>query len=107
MTALPKGSSDQPVGHELDNEIVNTARFETATETLMSYVGYLTTKIHEEEALSSPNTAKIEALREEKQEVLSERRSIRPDNEKLIAKAIYVYAPIMKALYTNGQGVSA
>ncbi|MBX9690971.1 MAG: hypothetical protein K2Z81_01205, partial [Cyanobacteria bacterium] len=63
-------------------------------------------QILDEEKRSSPNLARIEALREQKEIVLQERRSIRPDNDRMIARAIYVYAPIMKALYTNGQDVS-
>jgi hypothetical protein len=51
-----------------------------------------------EEDRTNPNQAKIKALRSQKNVVLDERRAITPDNEELIAKAIYVYAPIMKAL---------
>jgi hypothetical protein len=65
---------------------------------MMSYIGYLNTEIMKEEDRTNPNQAKIKALRSQKNVVLDERRAITPDNEELIAKAIYVYAPIMKAL---------
>lgn len=104
-TALTKSNSDQPV--EPETETMKIARLETATETMMAYVGYLTTQILKEERQPTPNQLKIDALREQKQVVLSERKAIKPDDDKLIAKAIYVYAPIMKALYTNGQDISA
>lgn len=103
MTALPKGNPDQPAESETETESMKIARLETATETLMAYIGYLNTQIFNEEKLTNPNKAKIQALEEQIQVVLSERSAIRPDNEKLIARAIYVYAPIMKALYANGQ----
>ena len=40
----------------------------------------------------------MENLAVQKNAVLDERRAITPDNLELIAKALYVYAPIMKAL---------
>ena len=42
---------------------------------------------------------KIEAMQEQMDAVSKERKAITPSNKKLIARAIYVYAPIMKALY--------
>ncbi|CAN5564237.1 hypothetical protein BH10CYA1_BH10CYA1_59780 [soil metagenome] len=100
-TAIPNRDLEPPVETEIETETVKIARLETATETMMAYAGYLNTQIFIEEKTSSPNQAKIQALREEKEAVLLERRTMRPENEKLIARAIYVYAPIMKALHAN------
>jgi hypothetical protein len=95
-TAVRKQPPGLPDPHDtLTGQIV---RLETATETMMSYIGYLNTEIMKEEDRTNPNQAKIKALRSQKNVVLDERRAITPDNEELIAKAIYVYAPIMKAL---------
>lgn len=107
MTALPKSSQDRPLEPEAETETMKIARLETATETMMAYIGYLNTQIFNEEKLTNPNQAKIEALEEQIQVVQSERNAIRPGNEKLIARAIYVYAPIMKALYANGRQIQA
>lgn len=102
-TAIPdRDLPVEPPGEpEIETETMKIARLETATETLMAYVGYLSTQIFYEEKTSSPNQAKIQAIREEKEAVLRERKAMRPDNESLIARAIYVYAPIMKALHSN------
>jgi hypothetical protein len=95
-TAVREQPPSLPDPHDtLTGQIV---RLETATETMMSYIGYLNTEIMKEEDRTNPNQAKIKALRSQKNVVLDERRAITPDNEELIAKAIYVYAPIMKAL---------
>jgi len=94
---------NQPVEPELDTETMKIARLETATETIMAYVGSLTNQMIDEENLPNPNKAKLAALREQKKALLHERRSIRTEDERLIAKAIYVYAPIMKALHANRQ----
>lgn len=65
----------------------------------MAYIGYLNTEIMKEEDEPKPNQAKLKALRIQKNAVLDERQAITPVNEDLISKAVYVYAPIMKALY--------
>ena len=83
-------------------ETAKIVRLETATETIMAYVGYLTNEILAEEDQEQPNSQRIRALRDQKQVLLSERKAIAPDDETLIAKALYVYAPIMKALDKNG-----
>ena len=74
-------------------------RLEVATETMMSYVGHLNTAIMQEEEQAKPNLAKIQALQDEMDKVSKEHREIMPDDEKLIAKGIYVYGRIMKAFY--------
>jgi hypothetical protein len=51
-----------------------------------------------EEDKAKPNLLKIQALQDQMDAVSKERKAITPSNEKLIARAIYVYAPIMKAL---------
>jgi len=73
-------------------------RLETATETMMSYIGYLNTEIMKEEEMPKPNQSRIQALEEQMQAVSRERHAITPEDQKLIAKALYIYAPIMKAL---------
>lgn len=82
-----------------DTETARIVRLETATETMMAYIGYLNTEIMKEEDEPKPNQAKLKALRIQKNAVLDERQAITPVNEDLISKAVYVYAPIMKALY--------
>jgi len=95
-TALKKNQPEKPdLPSLMDDEII---RLEVATETMMAYIGYLNTKIMAEEEQPKPNRAKITALQEQMDTVSKERKAITPSNEKLIARAIYVYAPIMKAL---------
>ncbi|CAN5607303.1 hypothetical protein BH11CYA1_BH11CYA1_18310 [soil metagenome] len=96
-TALRKQDSVFPDPHETETSKI--VMLETATETMMAYIGYLNTEIMKEEDAAQPNQSKVKALQEQMDIVSKERKSIRPDHEKLIAKAIYVYAPIMKALY--------
>jgi len=98
-TALRKEEQELPDYRDtLTHKIV---QLETATETMMAYVGYLNTEIMKEQEQQKPNQARIDALEEQMQTVLKERHAILPEDEKLIAKAIYVYAPIMKALYKS------
>lgn len=75
------------------------ARLESATETMAAYIGYLNTQIMKEEDQPSPNLLKIKALQTQLDAVADEQDQITSDNHDLIAKALYVYAPIMKALY--------
>ena len=82
-----------------DTETAAIVRLETATETMMAYIGYLNTEIMKEEDKDKPNLLKIQALQDQMDAVSKERKAITPSNEKLIARSIYVYAPIMKALY--------
>lgn len=74
-------------------------QLETATETMMAYIGYLNTQISQEEAKQTPNQNRIKALDEQMQQISKERREITSENARLIARALYVYAPIMKAIY--------
>ncbi len=97
-TALPKEDNYSIDPHEtLTGKIV---QLETATETMMAYIGYLSTQILNEEVQPVPNQNRIKALEEQMRTISKERREIMPDNGRLIAKALYVYAPIMKALYS-------
>lgn len=98
-TVLRKDEQELPDYRETETHQI--VRLEVATETMMAYVGYLNTEIMKEQELPSPNQSKIDALEEQLQTVLKERHAILPDDEKLIAKAIYIYAPIMKALYKS------
>lgn len=96
-TRLRKEEPTLPDPH--DTETARIVRLETATETMMAYIGYLNTEIMKEEDEPKPNQAKLKALSIQKNAVLDERQAITPVNEDLISKAVYVYAPIMKALY--------
>ena len=94
-TAARKQEPDPPVPY--DTETGQIVRLELATETMMEYIGYLNTEIMKEEDQPKPNQAKIQALEEQMQAVSKERKAIASD-ERLITKALYVYAPIVKAL---------
>lgn len=96
-TALQKQDPIFPEPHETETSKI--VMLETATETMMAYIGYLNTEIMKEEDQPKPNQAKIQALQDQMDVVSKERKAITPSNEKLIARALYVYAPIMKALY--------
>ncbi len=74
------------------------AIFQTATETMACYIGYLRNQIREESKQSVPNEDRIRALDEQCWSVVRERKAITLDNEALIRKALYVYAPFLKAL---------
>lgn len=89
----PGPESSQP-----DHRDTATAvEIERATETMMAYVGHLNTEIMKEEALENPNKEKIDAMQLQLDLVFKERKAIITDR-KLVSKALYVYAPIMKAL---------
>ena len=99
-TAVRKKKPPPRDPHE--TETGQIVRLEVATETMAAYIGYLNTqRMKEEEDQPKPNQAKIKALREQQLHVVRERKEITPDNEELIAKALYIYAPIMKALYAG------
>ncbi len=91
-TPLPK--KVQPA-HEFVDEV---SRYETAAETMAAYIGYLTNQIIREEDKEQPNSHRIRALREEKDIVVRERHEMTPETESLILKALYIYAPFIKAL---------
>ena len=98
-TALRKEDSEFPDPHETETSKI--VMLETATETMMAYIGYLNTEIHKEEDRLKPNLVKIKALQGQKNMVLDERQAIGSESHDLIAKAVYVYAPLMKALYAS------
>lgn len=89
-TALPRKDSDTVTGR--------ITRFETATETMADYIGYLRNEIRDEKKNTLPDQARIAALDEQCWAVVNERKAITFENEALIRKALYVYAPFMKAL---------
>lgn len=99
MTTAVKRQSPEPQQEPEKTEGQKIAELESATETMAAYVGYLSTKILNEEDQERPNQEKLRALEAQKDQVLKERREMRPDNHELIAKARYIYGPIMKALY--------
>lgn len=97
-TALKKPIPDsQPEREKTETEKI--VELECATETMAAYIGYLTTEIHKEEDQPTPDEEKLRALSAQKNVILDERQAITPDNQDLIAKARYIYGPIMKALY--------
>lgn len=67
MTAVPKGSPEH-LEPKLETEGMKIAAYESATETMSVYIGYLTTQIRKEEEEPNPNRVKIEALAEQKNE---------------------------------------
>lgn len=79
--------------------IAETARLETATETLAEYIGYLRSEIRGERSKPEPNIERIEALEHEAGIVLGERRAMSPTNTALINRALYVYAPLLKPMH--------
>lgn len=98
-TALRK---EEPVLPDPDDTLsAHIVRIETATETMMAYIGYLNTRIHTEEDQLTPNQAKLQALKLQKNVLLEERRAISSDTPDLIAKALYIYAPLVKAIYKS------
>ncbi|MFA7337349.1 MAG: hypothetical protein WC028_11235 [Candidatus Obscuribacterales bacterium] len=98
-TALQKQDPIFPDPHETETSKI--VMLETATETMMAYIGYLNTEIHKEEDQPTPNQSKIQALQVQKNVVLDERHAITADSQDLIDKAVYVYAPILKAFYAS------
>lgn len=98
-TALKKQTPDSRPERQrlMDDHIV---RLEVAAETLAAYIGYLNTQILREEDQEKSDPAILNALEAQKNVLLDERESL-IDREDLIAKAIYVYGPIMKALYAS------
>jgi hypothetical protein len=79
--------------------IAETARLETATETLAEYIGYLNSEIDTEQDRSVPNADRVQALEHELHIVLGERRLLTPSNLDIINRALYVYAPLLKPMH--------
>jgi hypothetical protein len=77
--------------------IANNARLEAAAETLAEYIGFLHAQICVEEDQPAPDQAGIAALEAHRQEVVHERKAFTPA---IADKALYVYAPALKALRT-------
>ena len=78
--------------------IAETARLETATETLAEYIVYLNCEIDTEQEKVEPNPERITALEHELDIVLGERRALTPSNRDIINRALYVYAPMLKPM---------
>ncbi|AIV49824.1 MULTISPECIES: hypothetical protein [pseudomallei group] len=78
-----------------------TARLETATETLAEYIGYLNGEIDAEQDKAEPDAERVEALEQQLDIVIGERRAISPDNLALINRALYIYAPFLKLLRSS------
>jgi hypothetical protein len=79
--------------------IAETARLETATETLAEYIGYLNGEIDSERDQEAPNHERIAALESELASVLSERRALTPSHRDIINRALYIYAPVLKRMH--------
>ena len=78
--------------------IAETARLETATETLAENIGDLNCEIDTEQEKVEPNPERITALEHELDIVLGERRALTPSNRDIINRALYVYAPMLKPM---------
>jgi len=98
MTSAIRRQEPTPADPQ-DTVTAEIVRLETATETMAAYIGYLTNQILDEEDQPKPNAAKIKALQAQLDTVVDEKHAITSDSHDLIAKALYIYAPIMKALY--------
>lgn len=79
--------------------IAETARLETATETLAEYIGYLNCEIDTEQDNSEPNIGRVAALEHKLDIVLGERRLLTPNNLNIINRALYMYAPLLKPMH--------
>lgn len=80
--------------------IAETARLETATETLAEYIGYLNSEVDSEQEKVSPNLERVAALEHELAIILGERRALTPSKRDIINRALYVYAPILKTMHS-------
>lgn len=78
--------------------ITETARLETAIETLAEYIGYLNCEIDTEQEKVEANAERITALEHELDIVLGEHRALTPSNRDIINRALYVYAPMLKSM---------
>ena len=94
--ALKEQIPDRP--EQTKTETQQITELETATETIAAYIGYLTTQMHIEEDKPIPDEFRIRALKAQKNALLGERKSVTPENEEMIAKALYIYGPIVKSL---------
>ena len=81
------------------SSIAETARLETAAETLAEYIGYLSVEIDVEQEQAMPNAERIKALEHELTTVLGERRALTPSNRNIINRALYIYAPALKRMH--------
>ncbi len=61
-------------------------------------IGLLRTERLNEQKKSSPNQEKIQTLKKQQNAIIDERDTMLLDNDELIDKAIYVYAPTVKAI---------
>ena len=78
--------------------IAETARLETATETLAEYIGYLNCEIDTEPEKVEPHPERVTALEHAVDIALGERRALTPSNRDIINRALYVYAPMLKPM---------
>jgi len=65
---------------------------------MTDYIGYLRNEIRDEKKITMPDQARIAALEEQCWAIVNERKAITFEDEALIRKALYVYAPFLKAL---------
>lgn len=72
--------------------------FEVAVESLAAYLGWLDREIHRESLLATPNEVKLLALRVERDRIVHERKRITPERLDLVGRAVFVYAPFVKAV---------
>ena len=85
------------------SEAAERVQLEIAMETIAEYIGLFNMWITHEEAEEYPNQAKIDMMEAEIASALQERKSLDPDNPQTLHKALYVYAPLLKATRMAGK----
>jgi hypothetical protein len=80
------------------SRIADTARLETATETLAELIGFFNAEMMAELGQTGPSHDRVRALRQYIELLVDERKAITPDTKTIINRALYVYAPLLKAM---------
>lgn len=75
---------------------------EIAMETLAEYKAFFFKRLLEEEEKDSPDGVKIAVLKEEIRKVREERKALNPGDVSTLYRALYIYAPLLKAVRHGG-----
>lgn len=86
-----------------ENSLERLDRYEGACNVMATYIGLLRTERLDERKKETPDHDKIQALKKQMDTIIDERHAMLPNSEELIAKALYVYAPIVKAMMFSKQ----
>jgi hypothetical protein len=89
--------------HSYDTLTGLKAPFDKAKETMRICLVHLDARLMNEESSAEPIAAKLKALRTQIEIIKEERDNLSPDDHDLISKALYIYAPIMRAIYSSPQ----